>query len=303
MVHFLALALVLFATFSLLNGDREASPREIRIDEATLLNYVQYRSRAFNEDQARQRLGAMPAAEKKRIVNNLIREEVLYREALAMGMDKEDYVIKQRLIQKMEYLARGFGLENTELENAEVEAYFRNHAATYVEAPGATFTHVFIKAEDNGDVALAKAGELLAELNNRQVAFSRATTFGDRFIYHSNYVERDKGLIASHFGDEFAEALFALPADENHWQGPLRSRYGAHLVLLTNKTPGGLPPLESIYSRVAEDAKQWVLSQQADKAIAEMIDQYRVEITVPGYEAAAIRPGSPAATRAAAPQE
>ena len=100
------------------------------------------------------------------------------------------------------------------------------------------------------------AEDKLAELNRDRVSFAGAPGHGDRFLYFVNYVGRTADLVASHFGDGMANAVFELDADPDDWTGPLESKYGQHLVLLTGKTEGRFPTYAEIQSRVRADAER-----------------------------------------------
>src|SRR5690606_25895145 len=236
-----------------------------------------YRNRAFNDRAAAAFVAQLSTAEREALVQRMVREEVLYREARRLNLDREDYVIKQRLVQKMEYLTRGFGAVSGDLSEADVAAYYAANGERYREPPGATFTHVFV-SNSRGPAGEAQALALLERLNGEGVPFSRATAHGDRFRYHSNYVERSRDFIASHFDTAFTESLFALEPGTGTWQGPIASPHGWHLVQLAITSPGGLPPLAAIRERVAEDARAARLQQTSDKAVAAIVANYRVEL-------------------------
>jgi hypothetical protein len=277
LVHFLVLGGLLFVLHGWVNEGRLADDGDrIVIDNAALLEFLQYRSRAFNPDQAEKRLAAMTDDERQRLIERLVREEALFREALRLGLDREDYVIKQRLVQKMEYLTRGFGFSGDPIDRETVANYFAENSERYREPPSATFAHIFVDASRHKDAA-NHARALQQRLDAEGVPFSRAMGHGDRFLYHTNYVERSDDFIASHFGDGFAEALFGLEPDETLWQGPIQSEHGFHLVMLVEREAGGVPPLDDIYQRVAQDTRQARLKKQAEETIRAIVDSYDVE--------------------------
>jgi len=289
-LHFLFIGALLFYVYGLLNPNAGDDDRTIVVDDATLLEFVQYRNKAFNPVQAQAMINHLTQTEQKYLVEQLVREEALYREALKIGFDRNDYVIKRRLIQKMEYLSQGYQPEAQDLAQEVVERYFNDNRDRYFEPASITFTHVFVdKRRRELDSAKQMANNLLHTLQTRHVTFSDAMGYGDRFIYYTNYVERSQELVASHFGKDFADKVFDLDVD-NDWHGPIESAQGLHLVLVAQKTAGGIPPLETIYAKVAQDARQALLEKQKELAIDQIIACYQVDerLREPGPESAPV---------------
>lgn len=276
--HFLVLGLALFALFAWITED-EASTDDnvINIDRPALLTHIQYHARAFSPEAAAAHLDGMSDSELDRLIDSFVREEALYREALSLGMDQTDHVIKHRLVQSIEFITDDLALRTTEVSDDELEAYFEANRESYRIEPTVTFTHVFYNSERHGmEEARNLADEKLAELNRNRVPFTDAPGHGDRFLYLVNYVERTEDLVASHFGDEMAGAVFALGADDANWVGPLQSRYGQHLVLLTGRTVERNPELAEVEARVRADAEREAAEKRRDAAIETLIDTYEV---------------------------
>jgi len=277
MVHFIVVGAVLFTVYGFINeDDASGDGQRIVVDEPTLLRFLQYRSRAFDSEMAAQRLSTMTRAERERLLDRLVREEALFREAQRLGLHTDDYVIKQRLVQKVEYLVRGFGWAKKSLDQEAVSAYYADNRSRYEEPASATFSHVFVRGVDA--TARQRIEALAGQLNSGAVPFSRAMGYGDRFAYHANYVERSRDMIASHFGDEFGDALFTLSPDQTRWQGPIVSKHGYHLLMIVKRDPGSVPSLESIYERVAEDALRAAIDEQTEQAVRNIIEDYTVEV-------------------------
>ena len=124
------------------------------------------------------------------------------------------------------------------------------------------------------------AEKTLKELNEKKVSFSQGIQYGDRFLYYTNYVERAPDYVASHFGENFAKAVFQLKPDDKHWYGPFESTYGLHLVMLTQKEPGHYPALSEIYDRVKDDAQQDMIRRKTEAAINDIVKTYHVKISL-----------------------
>ncbi len=280
LLHFLAAGLALFVLFEVVSPDEtDFGERVIVVDRDALLTFVQYRSKAFKPEVAAARLDAMTAEQRQRLIDDFVREEAMHREALALGMDANDYIIKRRLIQKVEFLAQGFADAAASLDEVAVQAYYEANKDDYYIEPSATFTHVFFDAAKRGAAAAHEAAAAkLEELNADRVPFANAPRHGDWFPYHLNYVERTPDFVASHFGTDMARALFALKADEQIWRGPHRSPYGAHLVLMTKIQPGHTPALEEVRRRVEDDASRAKAREMRGAAIGRIVEGYEVRI-------------------------
>ncbi len=278
LVHFLAVGLGLFVLFEFVAGDDAAyDSKVINVDRDALLTFVQYRLRAFEPRIAAERLDGMSDEELDRLIGDYVREEALHREALALGMDKNDYIIKRRMIQSIEFITDGFVTAVVEVSDENVEDYFEANREDYYIDPFVTFTHVFFdKERHDGDEALALASAKLAELNAQQVPFSNAPRHGDRFPFFLNYVERGPEFVASHFGAPMARGVFAIEPSDAAWHGPFESPYGVHLVMLTRNVVGRYPELPEVESSVRDDAQREAIAAQKDKAIQAIVDTYEV---------------------------
>ncbi|MCZ6806438.1 MAG: peptidylprolyl isomerase [Deltaproteobacteria bacterium] len=281
LVHFLAGGRGLFVLFGIVNrgSDGDGDPYVVLVDRDALLTFVQYRTKAFEPSVAAARLDKLSDEELERLIDDYVREEVLHREALALGLDRDDYVIRRRLVQKVEFITEGFAEASSAVDEAALRRYFEANKDDYYVAPYVTFTHVFFETEDRPrEQARALAGKKLAELNRDKVLFSEAPQHGERFLYHVNYVERTPEYVASHFGVDMAKALFELPVNDEVWVGPFDSPYGAHLVMLTTNEPGREPLLEEIKGRVIDDARRAAVRERTTEAIGDIVDAYDVRI-------------------------
>ncbi len=278
LLHFLIAGLALFVLYEFAASDAaEADTRVIVVDRDAILTFIQFRTRAFEPGVAAERLDAMSAEELERLVDDYVREEALHREALALGVDKNDYVIKRRMIQSIEFVTDGFVTAAVDVTDEDVRQYFEANRDNYYIDPFVTFAHVFFSLEDRDRedvVQIARAK--LEELNADAVPFSDATKHGDRFPYFVNYVERNPEFVASHFGRTMADRVFALEPDDATWHGPLESPYGFHLVMLSRKSAGRYPSLEEIADTVRSDTERELVSQKQDEAIQAIVDTYEV---------------------------
>ena len=280
LVHFLAAGLGLFVLFGIVNRDEpDADPNVVTVDHDTLLTFVQYRIKAFNPTLAEEKLSSLSDDELQRLIDDYVREEVLHREAVALGLGEDDYIIRRRLVQKLEFITEGFAEAGAKVDQSALRRYFDANKADYYVEPFVTFTHVFFETEDRPREQAHTAAEMkLVELNRNGVHFADAPQHGDRFLYHVNYVERTPEYVASHFGVPMAKAVFELEPNDFVWRGPFDSPYGVHLVLLTTNEPGRDPELAELEGRVREDARRAMIREETEAAIDDIVETYDVRI-------------------------
>jgi len=272
LVHFLLAGLALFAAVSWWQGPLDAG-RTIRLSREDLIVFLQGRAQVYDRESFAALLRAMPARQRRALVHDAALYEALYREGIALDLAEADPLIRQRIVQQMRQLIAEEAAEGVAVSDADVEAYYHSHLEDYRLPPLASFTHVFF-AEAPG--AEAKARAELAVLIGDRVPYDRAGEHGERFLYQLNYAEADRALVASHFGDGFARALFE--AKPGTWQGPLRSQHGWHLVVLRALSPAGLPPLADIRDRVREDALAEKRLRLANAALDKLLARYALVV-------------------------
>lgn len=272
LVHFFAAGLALFLLLSALKPPN--APDRIIVDRAALLNFIQYRSKAFESNAAAAILDGMSKDERDQLVNDFIREEALYREAKALGLDEGDYVIRQRMVQKLEFMTEA-ATTLSPPDDAAVAAYYDANKEDYYEPPGATFAHVFISIDGKtAEETEQEAEAMLARLRADGARFEDATHYGDRFLFHTNYVERTYDYIKSQLGADATKTIFDSATPLSQWIGPVFSKYGAHLIFVTARTPGRVPALDEIKKTVAEDAARAARKKQVNALIDDIIKDY-----------------------------
>ncbi len=279
LIHFLLIGATFFGLFQLA-ADEGVDGKTIVVDESALMTYFQYRSKAFNPEIFRAKMASMSEEELQRLIEEYVREEVLFREAAAMDLDKDDYIIKRRMIQKIEFISQGIAETVAELTTQDLEQYYEDNKDKYYLQPFATFTHVFFEQDKWGESTEKMAQAELAFLNANNVPFSAAVSRGDRFYYHTNYVDRDPEYVASHFGALMANAIFAAQASDSQWIGPLQSEYGYHLVMVTTNEPGRYPDISEVERRVTDDAQRALMEKQNEAAIQSLVDKYEVRVVL-----------------------
>jgi hypothetical protein len=279
LMHFLIGGFVLFVLVEVLASDRKRSnvSRDIVVDQAVLANYLEVQSRGSYPTSGRASLLTLPREDREQLIADYVSDEVLYREALALGLDENDEVIRRRLIQKLDFVTRSFLANTTTISEAEAQAYFTVHTDDYRIDSSVTFTHVFFDVRKHGaEGASLLAEETLERLNADGVPFENASRYGDRFHYHRNYVDRTPEYVESHFGPEMTERVFRLSPSSDLWRGPFASPYGTHLVMVIRNLPSRIPGLEEVVDLVREDARRVKLDDARRTAHEEWADRYTI---------------------------
>lgn len=275
LVHFLLIGLVLAVFHSQLSkGQPDVDANHLRVERQGLLDYMQYRVKNFDPNRIERELDSMAGEQKAQLIGDYIREEVLYREAQKMGLSENDFVIRQRLIQKMLFLTQGLIETNTELTDAQVTRFYLQHQQDYVRPETLTFTHVFFAPDT---VSADELKRLQQQMNASRISAAQAMSLGQAFLYHRHYTARSAELIASHFGKNFTQQLMTMPVRGDYWQAPVRSEQGWHLVLLQARQTKQYPELDTIRSKVTEDALQYYAAERADELINQVIARYTVD--------------------------
>jgi hypothetical protein len=207
------------------------------------------------------------------LIDDFVREEILYREAVASGLDQNDTVIRRHLAQKVEFLAQS-DVTQAEPTETELADFFRQHVAKYLLPARAAFAHVYFKA-DRGPGAQTAAAEALSRLN-APASTVDAATLGDRFMDLREYPPQTREEMRNVFGPVFAARLFELAPGK--WEGPIESSYGLHLVRVREVVPAHEPSLDEVRDQVLIDFKAQRLQSAIDSYYDNIRKRYRVDI-------------------------
>jgi PPIC-type PPIASE domain len=267
LVHFLLLGTGLFIAYSVMQkpGVRGGAG-EIVITMGQVENLAATFAKTWQRPPTPQELAGL--------VRNQVREEVYYREAIAMGLDKDDTVIRRRLSQKMEFLSEDIAAQ-AEPTDAELAAYLDAHPDSFQVEPRFTFRQVFLNPEKHGDNLNRDAAQLLAQLNQAG-AQADVSQLGDSLMVEHQFASASTREIGSQFGDKFANRMQELTPGQ--WQGPIESGYGVHLVWLSERTQGRLPALAEVRDAVRRDWQNAKRLEMNDKFYEELLKRYTVKI-------------------------
>jgi len=284
LVRFLFAGLVLFGLVQALDAfdaDGGTDAHRIVVERRALLDFVQLRTGEADARALEARWDRLDPEARQVWIDRFVREEALVREARALGLDRNDDLIRRRLVQNVEFLivTDADGSIDAATYQAAYEARAEDHRIPVV----ATFTHVFVddaEALSLGASARAygRAADLRDALNGDGVVFEGAGDRGDRFLYNRVYVDRTLDEVRAHFGDEMAGALDALEPHVSEWQGPLASQHGWHAVLLTRKAPSRIPALAEIRSVLREEILRERREASLERGVRDVLDRYAPQL-------------------------
>jgi parvulin-like peptidyl-prolyl isomerase len=263
LLHFLIIGALIFVLFSLVNKEEDiVSSNKIVVSTAEIKRLSGNWSRKWNRPPTETEL--------KGLVDSYIKEEVYYREALALGLDQNDTVLRRRLMQKMEFLSNDLAELNIP-DEASLNKYFLDNQDKYKLPARVSFTHIYFSLDKRGAKALEDAKSVLSELNAL-----RAPEKGDSFMMQYDFVQETPFEVERLFGKGFAEQLFQ--SEINTWQGPIESGYGLHLVYISEKIGSRMPELASVIDEVRTD----FMFEQRQKMNREIYEKFkeRYEIVI-----------------------
>lgn len=216
-------------------------------------------------------------AELAGMIREAVREQVLYREALALGLDRNDVVVRRHLRQKYEFLTQDLAYD-TNPDDATLRTYYEARADRYTLSAKVSFRHILFSPTRRGPSAEADAVQALADLQGVTEP-QAADRLGDATSLPSGYDDLDANEVEAIFGSDFATALLDLAP--GRWAGPITSGYGLHLAWLSEKTPGMRQPFEEVKQSVKDD---WVYQQRtaANEAVyRKLLERYEVVVEPP----------------------
>jgi hypothetical protein len=220
------------------------------------------------------------------LIQQYIKETVLYREAVTMGLNKHDMVIRRRLAQKLEFLAKDL-VALTPPTEAELQAYFAEHQADYQAPTLYTFTQVFFDPDKRGDATLDDAEKVKATLVAQGDAIDDAGALGDGLMLQNYYPKKDRTEIQRNLGSGFTDTLVTLAPGQ--WHGPVLSGFGVHLVYVSSITEPPPPIFAELRERVIADWSRQRGEELNDKFYASLREQYTVVIEEPEDEVVLLR--------------
>ncbi len=256
LLHFTLIGALVFGGYYWLNvtppnGD-QAAPIHIGVGDL----------RWLKQTWSSQWLRDPTAEELSGLVNDLVGEQLLAREAEAMGLGENDTIIRRRLAQKLKFVIEDTA-QLTEPTDDDLREFYASHTASFATPGTVSFKQIYFNPEQRKD-PMADATSVLAELGSKGVGESVA---GDRFLLGEEFQRVENSALAGMFGADFANGVFAL--EPGGWKGPIKSGYGQHLVMVAERTPTEPRPFDTVRDTVVT---LWRNSKQEDLSRAYLAD-------------------------------
>ncbi len=268
LVHFLLIGAALFAAYSLLSA-RDETPRDAIVVSAGKIEHL---AALFERTWQR----PPTRTELEGLINDYLREEAAYREGMAVGLDRDDTIIRRRIRQKLEFIAEDIASQ-TEPSDDDLAEYLAAHTDQFRVDPRLTFRQVYLNSDQRGNAVENDARELL-------VAFKGdpsidASTLGDRILLEHGYADVPLREVASLFGQQFAAAV--VDVEPGAWHGPIASGYGVHLVFVDDRSEARLPELDEIRDEVRREWDNTRRVETTETFYSNLLDRYEIVIEWP----------------------
>jgi len=270
LLHFLLIGAGLFLLFGWRSGPAippggPSGPQATRIvvNQSDIVQIVATFTRTWQRPPTKE--------EAKSLVEDIVRNEIYYREALAIGLDRDDAVIRRRMRQKMEFILEDISAM-AEPTDEDLQSFLKKHSERYLVDPQVSFKHIYVNAAKRGKNAESDARQILSRINEGV----DPDTVGDPFLLDAEIRLSPVWDIRKQFGEEFTRSLLELKPAK--WTGPVRSGFGLHLVLVTKRVGGRLPDLKEVREKVKQD---WAVERQKelkDAAYARLRERYSITV-------------------------
>jgi hypothetical protein len=268
--HFLLLGAAIFFVAGRVRNSSIGAGEKIVVTQSEMASMVVGFSRTWMRPPTQ--------GEMQGLVDDYVREEVLYREARAMGLDQDDVIVRRRMRQKFEFLAEDVATHRGPTDQ-ELEAYLQQHLDRFREEPSFSFEHIFLSREKHGASTEAEAKALLAELGGKNKDTIDIEKRGDTFLLPSRFEKTSAAETARLFGENLAKQLATIKLGE--WAGPIESSYGLHLVRVDARVPGAAPPLANVRDSVLRDLLNDRRKQELDAQYSKLRARYTVVVEPP----------------------
>jgi hypothetical protein len=268
LLHFFVLGSLLFVVFSLVSDDETPRQDEIAVTAGKIEQLAALFTRTWQRPPTQTELEGL--------VDDWVREEAAYREAVGLGLDRNDAVLRRRLRQKLEFMAGDVAAMALPSED-DLRAYLEANADAFRVDPRLSFRQVYLGPE-RGEALADEARDLRTLL--RGDPYVDASALGEATLLDHAYADVSEREIAGLFGRRFATTLTDLPPGE--WEGPIESGYGAHLVIVDAREAGRLPSLAEVRDRVRGEWEGERREEALEALYDELVGRYRVSVEWPG---------------------
>jgi hypothetical protein len=262
MLHFVLIGLALFAIYHRLSpyqpGDSRIVISQGVVDDL-ISQHVAVRGRPPSDRELRQ------------AIDTYVREEILYREGAALGLDRDDAVVKRRVRQKLEVMAEE-NASSAAPTDAELTAYLAANKNKFMQPAMLTFEQIFVgHASSSPEIRL-----VAARVRDAVERGDNPERFGTASLLPQGMTNVPADLLARNFGDEFATALEQAPLGK--WIGPIEGSFGSHFAKVTARTASWLPKLDDVRDKVVREWENERRQRARDQEYAKMRAKYQIDV-------------------------
>jgi hypothetical protein len=265
-IHFIFLGAAIFLAYHFLSTRNDNQPGKIVITQGEITSMVIGFSRTWQRPPTHEELEGL--------IRDRVREEVYSREAIAMGLDRDDPIIRHRLQQKLEFVTDDIAAV-AEPTDAELTDYLKTHAATFGGDRKFTFSQVYLDPNGRREHLTQDANELLIQLRKQGLDVD-LSSLGDVFLLEHRFEATPTAEISKQFGEKFAAKLADAPIGQ--WFGPVESGYGMHLVFVEARSERRLPELAEVRDAVRREWTNARRLESNEKLFQNLLKHYEVVI-------------------------
>jgi hypothetical protein len=281
LIHFLVLGGGLFLWFDLIGGEDELPPpdgdpqdelasrpdsKEIVVSKGQIEN--------LRSQFSKTRQRPPSELELKGLIDAYVREEVMYRQALKLGLDRDDTIVRRRMQQKLEFFTEDLAALATPSDD-ELQNFLESNLERYRLDPKLTFKQVYLDPQRRADTIEADIESLLATLSAAG-ASADISEAGDRSLLEQEFEATGLYDVERTFGSEFSQGL--LEVETGSWQGPVKSGFGLHLVYISERIDARPPSLDEVRAAVERDWSATRRDETNEAIYNEWLSGYKVTI-------------------------
>ena len=243
LIQFLVLGGLIYGAYALYGTPEEDyRDTQIIVDANRINAYISEWESRWNRPPTREEIDG--------VIQQYVKEDILYRQAVAMGLNEDDPITRRRMAQKLEFLTSDLSSMQQPAEG-ELEQFFEDSKANYQQPDQLSFIQVFIDPDSRGDATLDDAAEILAGLQSQGEPDAQTLQAGDQFMLQNYFPNVTEMEVARQMGSGFAQSVMAL--ESGQWHGPVLSGYGTHLVYVYQHQAAPQPAYEDVKEVVLED--------------------------------------------------
>jgi parvulin-like peptidyl-prolyl isomerase len=266
LVHFLVIGAALFLWYAWTGGGSGPGSNRIVITSGLIDHLASGFERTWQRPPSEDEL--------KGLIDDYVKEEIAYREAVGMGLDRDDTIIRRRLRQKLEFIVEDI-VEAAPPTDAELQAWLDAHPDDYRVEPEIALRQVYVSTDRRGQQAAAEATRLI-EVLNAAGPDAAIDQVGDPLMIPQDIQLAPKSFISRSFGEPFAERVLTL--EPGRWQGPIESGYGLHVVLVKDIQPARVSTLDEVRPAVERDLLTDRRANQLNALYERLLERYRVTV-------------------------